>query len=457
MTIRKRFACLVVATAALLAPHLARAGSHPLQIRYEGTLDLEAHFHRPGEIKRYQSQERWYWDGKDRCRVDWTLWQEGDSSRVPESYLVSGARLFYRPDPGARWRLAGNARAPLELLEAEAGVPGALLRDAATRLGPGRPSPIVRHGRLEALSILRAHPRLGDVRDSVLYTYEGKERAPSEMLLVVHERDQQWRLRQHRVDWREEMAPDSLFQSPESFDPPQTTEEDEKLQAEPRIVELAPHVFAAEMEDIDSRSLIVEFADHLALIEFAVGSANGERLVDAAKRRWPGKPIRYALFSHYHPSYAGGLRAAIAEGATVLVPAGNEAFVRSIAALPFTVEPDRLARSPRPLAIRTFADSLVLEDSMNRLVAYNYGARSNHADDFVVFWLPRARLLFETELGWVTVDGNLRASRRAAPLLKWIEERHLEVDRIVQSWPMRGNVGTMARSQLQAMAGPARP
>jgi hypothetical protein len=91
---------------------------------------------------------------------------------------------------------------------------------------------------------------------------------------------------------------------------------------------------------------------------------------------------------------------------------------------------------------------------MNRLVAYNYGARSNHADDFVVFWVPQARMLFETELGWVTVNGKLRASRRAAPLFKWIDEKHLDVDGIVQSWPMRGEPGTMPRSELQALAGP---
>jgi hypothetical protein len=453
---RARFLGLALAVLAFLAPPSARADSRPLQIRYEGTLDLEAHFHRPGETKPYHSEARWSWDGKDRCRLDWMLWEEGDTSRVPESYLVAGGRVFYRPDPGSRWRLSGGTRAPMELLEAEAGVPAALLRDAATHLGPGHPSLVIRHGRLEEVVLLRAHPRLGDVRDSVIYTFDRKEAVPSEMLLVLHERDQQWRLRQRRVEWKETAAADSLFQAPDSFDAPQPTGEDEKMAAEPRIVDLAPHVFAAEMEDIGSRSLIVEFADHLAVIEFAVGSANGERLADAARKRWPGKPIRYALFSHYHPHYAGGVRAMIAEGATVIAPAGNEAFVRGMAALPFTVEPDRLARSPKPLVVRTFTDSLELKDSTNRLVAYNYGAPSNHTDDFVIFWLPQARMLFETELGWVTVDGKLHASRRAVPLLKWIDERHLDVDRIVQSWPMRGEPGVVSRAELNALAAPKR-
>jgi hypothetical protein len=431
------------------------AATRPLQIHYQGVLDFEAHFRHPGETHRYLSDQRWTWDGKDRCRVDWVTREEGDTSSVaPESYLVIGDRVFHRADPGSRWRLAGGAHAPLERLQGEAGVPKALLRDEAVRLGPARMSFSIRKDRLERLVLLRAHPRLGDVRDTVAYAYVGDDPVPTGMTLVLHERDQQWRMTEERKDWSEASFPESLLATPASFDPPAPSEEDETMTAEPKIVELAPHVFAAEMEDIDSRSLIVEFADHLALIELAVGSRNGERLADIARKRFPGKPIRYALFSHYHPHYAGGLRAMVAEGATVIAPEGNAAFVKSLLTLPFTVEPDRLARSPRPLDLRTFTDSLVLEDTMNRLVAYNYGARSNHADDFVVFYLPRARMLFETELGWVNSDGTPRAIRRAAPLLAWIDEKHLDVDRIVQSWPMRDTPASMTRAELHALATP---
>jgi len=437
----------------LLIPTSVPAATRPIRIHYEGTLEYEAHYRKPGETRAYHSDARWAWDGKDRCRLDITVSGQGDTTAQPETFLLLGERLFHRPDPGSRWVLTGGAHRTLDLLQAEAGIPGLLLRDAATRLGPGQPSLTIRHGRLEQLVILRAHPRLGDIRDSVATTFD-RNGVPSEMTFVLHERDAQWRMRQHRVDWREGSLPDSLFQPPASFDPAKPSDEDSKPQGEPAIVEVAPHVFSFDMEDIDSRSLVVEFADHLAMIEFAVGSANGERMADAARKRWPGKPIRYALFSHYHPHYAGGLRAMIAEGATIVSPAGNEAFVRSLPALPFHVEPDRLARSPRPVSVRTFTDSLTLTDSLNSLVAYNYGARSNHTDDFVVFYLPKARLLFETELGWVTSDGKLRAIRRAPTLLSWIGEKHLDVDRFVQCWPMRGNAASLTRAELVALANP---
>jgi hypothetical protein len=130
---------------------------------------------------------------------------------------------------------------------------------------------------------------------------------------------------------------------------------------------------------------------------------------------------------------------------------GNEALVRQIAAYSFRLRPDRLARSPRPLSLRTFDTRFELADATQRLVAVNIGERSQHTAEFAVFWLPQARLLFETELGWVTVNGTLRASRRAAKLLATVDEEHLDVDRFVQSWPMRGNRAELSRTELTAM------
>jgi hypothetical protein len=421
------------------------AVAQPVQLKYEGTLWLEAHFRRPHEVRSFHSEATYTADGHGRARLDLTQWAQGDSIRVPETFLVVGDSVFHRDESKGSWELLAGERKRVERLQTMAGIPSELGRLARS------------HGRAGGVDFMfdgprfvymerSAHPRLGDVVDSVAYTYEGSERTAKELLVVVHERDSQWRLIQHPVGPASSAFPESLLQSPAAFELPTTVD---SLVAEPKIVPLAPGLWAAEMEDIDSRSMIVEFSNYLAVIEFAVGSANGERLVDSAHRKWPKKPVRYALFSHYHPHYLGGVRAMIAEDATVITTPGNEAFVREISTLPFESKPDRLARTPRRLKIRTFADRFELADSTNRLVAINYGERSQHTDEFVVFWFPRAKLLFETELGWFRVDGKLRASRRAAPLLAWIGEQKLDVDRIVQSWPMRGNDASVTRAQLE--------
>ena len=420
----------------------------PARIRYEGTVWLEGHFRRPHETRPLHSMAIYVTDGKGRSRVDWTTWAEGDSARVPETYLAVRESVFHRDAPGGAWQLLAGESRRLGRLQAVAGIPSQLGRLARLQERTGG-SDFMFDGPRFTYTERRAHPRLGDVIDSVAYTYKGLEVLPREALVVVHERDSQWRLVEHVVGSPKQAFPESLLVSPASFEPPPV--DADSLVGEPKIVPLAPGLWAAEMEDVDSRSMIVEFADHLAVIEFAVGSANGERLVDAARRQWPSKPIRYALFSHHHPHYVGGVRAMIAEGATVITTPGNEAYVREISAYPFESKPDRLARKPRPVTIRTFADRLELTDSTNQLVAINYGKRSQHTDEFVVFWFPGAKLLFEAELGWVRAGGKLRASKRAAPLLAWLTEQKLDVDRIVQSWPMSGNEASQTRAELETL------
>ena len=417
-----------------------------LEIVNQGSVRLEGHYAHPGDVMRFESMRRFLADGKGALRLEWTTWAEGDSERIPETILLARGRVYDQERPGAPWdELVGSAaeRARLQVLS---GFPTVLAENGARF---GIQVERAKNGRVVAGRARRSHPRLGDVVDSVAYRY-GETAAPVASVLRIHERDQAWTIEELRVSSREVALPDSLFLPPREVT--RAAIDPDSLSGQAVIgPALAPGVFAVDMDDVDSRSLVVEFADHLAVIEAAVSSANGERLVDTIKQRWPSKPIRYALVSHHHPHYVGGLRALIAEGATVVTTPGNEALVRQIAAYPFRLRPDRLARSPRPLSLQTFDKRYELSDPTNRIVAVNIGDRSQHTAEFVVFWLPQARLLFETEQGWVTVNGTVRASRRAAKLLATLDEEHLDVDRLVQSWPRRGSQAEMTRADLAAM------
>ena len=416
-----------------------------LEIVNQGAVFLEGHYARPGDVMRFESMRRFLADGKGALRLEWTTWAKGDSERVPETFLLARGRVYDQQRPGAPWQELSGSAADRARLQVLSGFPTVLAENGAVFGIEVERS----KDRVLAARVRHSHPRLGDVVDSVAYRY-GESLAPVATALRVHERDQAWSLEELRVSSREVALPDSLFLPPREVT--RASVDPDSLSGEAVIgTAIAPGVWPVDMSDVDSRSLVVEFADYLAVIEAAVSSANGERLVDAIKLRWPSKPIRYALVSHHHPHYIGGLRALIAEGATVVTTPGNEALVRQIAAYSFRLRPDRLARSPRPLSLRTFDTRFELADATNRLVAVNIGERSQHTAEFAVFWLPQARLLFETEQGWVTANGTLRASRRAAKLLATVDEEHLDVDRFVQSWPMRGNRAELSRAELTAM------
>lgn len=445
-----------------------RAGAAPpspttgVSVTWEGRLDLEAHFSRPGETRPFHSRQRYLTDGRSAVRLDWwTRAWDDTAAGEPETWLLAGGTVWHRDAPDAGWEKLSGERAELGRFQLFMGAPD--LPGLAALAAPGTDS-----GRKRAVSVgggdrpagssaeviteAHPHPRLGDVTDRVvrIRRHAGRDAvAPDSLDATLFERDQNWTLRAARVEAHENVPLDSLLTAPTVFTVPPV--EPELPTTPPEFMEITSGVWLASMEDLDTRSLVVEFTDYLAVVEFAIGSPNGERLVDGIKARWPNKPIRYALFSHYHPHYLGGVRALVAEGATVVTTPGNAALVRQMCAAPFTLRPDRLARGPRPLALQTFTGRFELKDASNQLVAIDIGARSTHTDEFVIFWLPKGLTLFETEQGWFGRDGVQRAGRRAANLLKVMQDENLPAQRIVQSWPMRGTAPQMLRATFEKL------
>ena len=199
-------------------------------------------------------------------------------------------------------------------------------------------------------------------------------------------------------------------------------------------------------------SLVVELSHALLVCETGLTVRQGEQLLDALAERFPHKPVAHVLFGHHHPHYTGGLRAFIAAGAVIHAPLHNARFVEQLAALPFELAPDRLARNKLAPRIEAFEGRFVLQDEGRVVVeAIDIGSESNHTQEYVLAYLPKHKLLFEGDLGWsVGPTGEIRASRRAHGLLHAIAVHGLAVERIVQSWPLMGAKQTIEPSALQA-------
>ena len=434
-------AALAAASLAALAS-AERVRPEPVSaLRYEGTVEFEGHYPVPGETRTYRSMQEYWTDRNDNARLEWKTWAEGDSMGSPDTFLLTGEKVYRQSQPDRPWKRLDGMLGTLGRLQIMAGVPWLIdAKDGAiTRDERDRPISVVRP---------RAHPRLGDVADSILFEYEGSSFIPERVVMVLWERDHNWRMVQKRVAGRSDVPPKALFVAPKKFEP---DVEMNRIDPEPKVISIVPGLSVIDMPDLETRSAVVEFADHLAVIEASTASANGERIVEVAKRHWPTKPIRYFLFSHFHPHYLGGVRAFIAEGATIVTTPGNEKVVRAAASRAFTIEPDRLAKSPREANVRVFSKRIELGDSTNQLVGIDIGERSDHTAEFTIFWLPKQKVVFESEQGWMGVDGKARAIRRTKKFLATLEEEKVVPDRVVQSWPMEGAPVSLTRAELDSL------
>jgi len=145
------------------------------------------------------------------------------------------------------------------------------------------------------------------------------------------------------------------------------------------------------------RVMFVEFDDHVMILEAPTDASVSRAVINLVRQTAPGKPIRYVSFSHFHFDHTGGLREYIAEGATVVVPPGNRAFVKQAARSNFTLKPDALSLNPRPPLIETFEKKRVFTDGKRTVELHSVGPTS-HADDMVMFYFPKEKILFQGDM-----------------------------------------------------------
>jgi glyoxylase-like metal-dependent hydrolase (beta-lactamase superfamily II) len=173
---------------------------------------------------------------------------------------------------------------------------------------------------------------------------------------------------------------------------------------------IADHVWFLNLGN--PQSLLVEFTDHVVIIEGPTGDERSMATMAEARRMFPGKPIRYLVNTHHHSDHAGGIRAYVAEGIPIITHESHTRYYeQQIFRSAHTLNPDRLAKMPRPPILEPVKDKRVLTDGAMTLELHHL--RGNlHSEGLLIAYIPREKLLIQADV-FAPRPGCRRCRRRA--------------------------------------------
>ena len=194
------------------------------------------------------------------------------------------------------------------------------------------------------------------------------------------------------------------------------------------LEEVAPGVWLAKGDG--HQSLVVEMKDHLMTFEAPLFEERSLKVIEAIREKFPDKPIRYTMVTHYHQDHSGGIRAYAAEGATVIAHSSILPFLEGVLKSPKTIRPDSLAlletKEGKPPEIAFEGVETMKEYTDGSRVVRLYAIPNPHVNGMLLAYLPEERITFTADLVRSVTDARTRA------YLDFVNQQDLQVDRNVK-------------------------
>jgi len=188
--------------------------------------------------------------------------------------------------------------------------------------------------------------------------------------------------------------------------------------------------------------LFVEFNDSIFVMETPGNDRVSLQAIEQIRKTIPNKPIKYVAVTHHHDDHAGGIRTYMAEGATLIVAPGEEAFFKKVSAVRFSADPDTLTRKPREPKFEPLQNGKrVLTDGTMTVELYDIG-KGPHTEEMLVAYFPDQKLIFQGDLLNRPANGDAPiANDTSVHFLNWIDAKKLPVEITI---PVHGPPTTIA-------------
>src|SRR5437879_4989163 len=201
-----------------------------------------------------------------------------------------------------------------------------------------------------------------------------------------------------------------------------------------KLVDVATNV--SQTQGGTHNTLFIATNNYLIAVEAPNDDGQAIQSIDMAKKRYPGKPIRYLILTHHHVDHVGGMRSYAAEGATIVVGKGDGEYFRKVLVRPETLNPDAPKKAFTPKVIEADGKWSV-NDGGRQVDAYMVD--NPHAADMLILYVPDAKLGIVTDL--YVPGAPVPSNAMVAALVKGVDQWGIKPERFAGG---HGSVGPYA-------------
>ena len=189
-----------------------------------------------------------------------------------------------------------------------------------------------------------------------------------------------------------------------------------------RLEDVGPNI--SQTQGGTHNTIFIATNSYLIAVEAPNDDGQSIQSIDLAKKRYPGKPIRYLILTHHHVDHVGGMRTYAAEGATIVVGKGDGDYFRKVLARPETL--NRFAPKTAFTAKVIEVDGKWSVNDGGREVDA-YAIENPHAAGYDIVYVPDAKLGVMSDL--YVPGAPVPSNAMVAALVKGVDKWGIKPER----------------------------
>jgi glyoxylase-like metal-dependent hydrolase (beta-lactamase superfamily II) len=208
------------------------------------------------------------------------------------------------------------------------------------------------------------------------------------------------------------------------------TDDDDSL----RLEDVGPNI--SQTQGGTHNTIFIATNTYLIVVEAPNDDGQAIQSIEMAKKRYPGKPIRYLILTHHHVDHLGGMRTYAAEGATIVIGKGDGDYIRKAMARPETLNPDAPRKAFTPKVIEVDG-KWSINDSGRVVDAYIVD--NPHVSPMLIVYVPDSKLGIVSDL--YVPGAPVPSNTEVAALVKGVDKWGMKPERFAGG---HGSVGPYA-------------